>query len=86
MWFGSGFNSWYVGTINSIMPLSPPASFLSWAAFEDGDADLSLDPALYGVTGGHEWALLPPAPAASQLQAAARTAAAAGTRTPVARL
>jgi hypothetical protein len=60
--------------------LSPPASFLSWAAFEDGDADLSLDPALYAVTGGHEWALLPPAPAASLLQAAARTAAAAGIR------
>jgi hypothetical protein len=29
------------------------------AAFEEeGDADLSLDPALYGVTGGHVWALL----------------------------
>jgi hypothetical protein len=78
MWFGSGFNSWYVGTIKRI---TPSRNLPILATFEDGDADLSLDPALYGVTGGREWALLlPPAPAASLPQAAARTTAAAGSR------
>jgi hypothetical protein len=33
------------------------------AEFEDGEADLSLDLAMYGVTDGNQWALLPRLPA-----------------------
>jgi hypothetical protein len=55
--FGAPYSAWYVGTVVRIdwryeLPV--------FAVFEDGEAATAGDPALYGVMGGREWALLQP--------------------------
>ena len=54
-WFTTPYNDWFVGTVTKVdkrrrLPVH--------AEFEDGEADLCLDRALYGVSRGREWALL----------------------------
>jgi len=49
------YNDWFIGTVTKVdkRKLLPVH-----AVFEDREADLCLDSALYGVSGGREWALL----------------------------
>lgn len=58
VWFPEPYSAWYVGRFDRTdrrckLPLR--------VDFADGPGDLALDPAMYGVTGGREWALLQPA-------------------------
>lgn len=63
VWFGTPWHDWFVGEIVRVdLRLSLPVI----ALFQDGEASLALDPELYGVKSGNQWALLqaksPPLP------------------------
>ena len=58
-WFGAPYNEWYVGKVDGV---DRRRQLPVLATFEDGPAHLLLDPAVYGVHGQREWALLEPLP------------------------
>jgi hypothetical protein len=55
VWFGAPYSAWYVGTV---VRIDRRYELPVFAVFEDGEAGIAVNPALYGVTGGREWALL----------------------------
>lgn len=55
VWFGAPYFAWYEGKITR---LDRRCALPVTALFDDGEAEIALDPGLYGVTGGREWAIL----------------------------
>jgi len=56
VYFPKPYSKWFVGVVKKVdMRCKQLPVF---ANFDDGESRLSLDPEMYGVTGGKQWALL----------------------------